>query len=117
MNIQTISPCFLERTCFARVIDFPSKTFNFTTNMIFIEELCKYAVIMSKREEVPLLTAKQVLEKLRSVEVYSVEKLSFSKVDRETLETLLKEKNIDKNVIVKFLSRNWRQVFKTGVFF
>ncbi|MCD6348010.1 MAG: hypothetical protein J7L91_00085 [Candidatus Korarchaeota archaeon] len=118
-KMYSSSPHFLERTCFARVADFPSRTFNYTTHIVFVKESYGYASVMSEDAgEVRLVSSEGLLERVKFVDVRRkyVEELSNKKINREDLEEFLKKKDIDREVIRDFLSRNWKQYFSSGIF-
>lgn len=117
-NIHIISPHFLNRIYFVRVIDFPPHTFNFTTHLVYIREHQKQAEVMSREKKtVPLLDAEDLLKriKFKDVRLHNVKEIK-RKISREELKQLLKERGVEEKVIEEFLSRNWKHMFTSGFF-
>jgi len=116
--IRRISPNFLNRTCFARIIDFPAQTFNNKTHLVYIQEPCRCIRIRSEKGVIKLLSAEELLDRVRKgiIKPLPVEELSKKRINKEELEDFLRKKDVNEWIIREFLSRNWRQMLK-GFFF
>jgi len=117
-NIHSISPDFLNNTCFVRVADFPAYTFNFTTHMVFLNTKCNITRIMSTNSgNINSFKFSDILKLLMKEEFkVALEKLNRKVITKEELKRFLKEKGIDENIIREFLARNWRFKIKFGLF-
>ena len=117
LELSRSSPNFLQRTCFVRVQDFPSHTFDRNVHLVEIDANRLIGRVFSSEEEkLPIYTGEIFLEKIKElipINIREIEKLSWDYIYEK-----MRAIGVKKEVLEEMRSEEGRQYhrFTSGFF-